>query len=80
MKKAFSGGNVKREDMFVISKVWWSDVEDVEAACRLSLEKLGLDYLDMYLVHWPVAQKAVTDEAGETSWERLRMPMHKIWA
>ena len=29
---------VKREDLFVISKVWWDEVEDVEAACRKSLQ------------------------------------------
>ena len=33
---------VKREDLFVITKVWIDEVEDVEAACKRSLERLGL--------------------------------------
>ena len=60
---------VKREDMFVVSKVWHSDVEDVEAACQLSLKKLGLEYLDLYLVHWPVA---LSEKDGK--FERLKVP------
>jgi len=51
--------SVKREDMFIISKVWWDEVEDVEAACKRSLQKLGLEYLDLYLVHWPIALKTI---------------------
>lgn len=45
---------VAREDMFIISKCWINEVEDVAAACQRSLKKLGVDYIDLYLVHWPV--------------------------
>jgi diketogulonate reductase-like aldo/keto reductase len=68
-----------REDLFVVSKVWFDEVEDVEAACRRSLEKLGLDYLDLYLVHWPIAMKEV-EQDGEKQYEKLNLPMYKIWA
>ena len=56
----------KREDLFVISKVWLEEVEDVEAACKRSIEKLKCEYLDLYLVHWPLALKAVpaAEEGG----------------
>ena len=67
---------MKREDLFVISKIWWDEVEDVEAACKRSLSKLGLEYLDLYLIHWPVAMK----DNGDGSFSRLKMPMYKIWA
>jgi len=50
---------VTRDEMYVISKVWWDEVEDVEAACKRSLAKLGLEYLDLYLVHWPLAQEII---------------------
>ena len=33
----------KREDIFVISKIWWDEVEDCEAACKRSLAKLGIE-------------------------------------
>ena len=67
-----------RDDLFVISKVWWDEVEDIEAACRRSLEKLGLQHLDLYLVHWPVAMKPVPGEKDK--FEQIKIPMHKIWA
>ncbi|MFD2446921.1 aldo/keto reductase [Bacillus sp. CGMCC 1.16607] len=50
---------VAREDLFITSKVWNSDLgyESTIAAYETSLTKLGLDYLDLYLIHWPVAGK-----------------------
>lgn len=48
---------IVREDLFVTSKVWNADLgyESTLAAYQTSLDKLGLDYLDLYLIHWPVA-------------------------
>lgn len=48
---------VKREDLFVTTKVWNNAqrMNDVEGAFNRSLERLGLDYVDLYLIHWPVA-------------------------
>ena len=43
----------------MITKVWIDEVEDVEAACRRSLAKLGLEYVDLYLLHWPIAVREV---------------------
>lgn len=50
---------ISREDLFVTSKVWNSDqgYESTLTAYEESLHKLGLDYLDLYLIHWPVAGK-----------------------
>jgi len=50
-------GGVARSELFITSKLWNNKhhPEDVEAACKMSLADLGLDYLDLYLVHWPVA-------------------------
>ncbi|MED4753666.1 aldo/keto reductase [Brevibacillus choshinensis] len=50
---------ITREDLFVTSKVWNADLgyESTLAAYETSLKKLGLDYLDLYLIHWPVEGK-----------------------
>ncbi len=51
--------SVPREEIFVVSKVWNSDqgYDSTLKAFDDSLERLGLDYLDLYLIHWPVAGK-----------------------
>ena len=53
--RAILRGGVKREELWIVSKLW-NDKHgegDVIASCRKSLGNLGLEYLDMYLVHWP---------------------------
>ncbi len=54
-QEAFAEGKVKREDLFIASKVW-NDMHgdgDVLLACAQTLKDLKLDYLDIYYVHWP---------------------------
>lgn len=70
---------VPREELYVISKVWWDEVEDVEAACRRSLERLGIEQLDLYLVHWPFAVRDTGAEDESKRYEKINLPMHKIW-
>jgi len=54
--KAIAETNVPREELFITTKVWNADhgYEAALAAFDVSLKKLGLDYLDMYLIHWPL--------------------------
>ena len=51
--------SVAREELFVVSKVWNSDqgYESTLKAFDDSLKRLGMDYLDLYLIHWPVEGK-----------------------
>uniref|UniRef100_A0ACD5VAI9 Uncharacterized protein n=1 Tax=Avena sativa TaxID=4498 RepID=A0ACD5VAI9_AVESA len=57
LAEAFETGLAKREDLFITTKLWNSDHGHVVEACKDSLKKLRLDYLDLYLIHFPVATK-----------------------
>ena len=57
--RALNTNGIPREAVFVVSKVWNSD-QGYDAAIRAyqdSLDRLEMDYLDLYLVHWPVGGK-----------------------
>ena len=61
--KAIASSSVDRDDIFVTTKLWNDDQRAGADACRqafdLSRKKLGLDVIDLYLVHWPCAGKFV---------------------
>lgn len=58
---AIAKSGIPREELFITSKVWNADqgYEKTLAAFDESLKKLGLDYLDMYLIHWPTPEKGL---------------------
>ncbi|KRF54620.1 glyoxal reductase [Bacillus sp. Soil745] len=59
IREGLKEAGISREDLFVTSKVWNADLgyESTIAAYENSLQKLGLEYLDLYLIHWPVEGK-----------------------
>lgn len=57
--QAIKEAGVPREELFITTKVWNADqgYETTLQAFETSMDKLGLEYLDLYLIHWPVAGK-----------------------
>ena len=94
IKSALAAGLCQREELWVTSKLWntYHKPENVRAACEKTLSDLGLDYLDLYLIHFPIALKFVDfDVRYPPEWffdpdaEAPRMeidpvPLHQTWA
>lgn len=70
IKEKISSGVVKREELFITSKLWSTFLRPdlVEVSLNESLKNLGLEYLDLYLIHWPCALK-VSENSGEYVWD-----------
>jgi D-xylose reductase len=91
--RAIAEGLCSREELWVTSKLWntYHRKEHVEAACRKSLDDLGLDYFDLYLVHFPIALSFVdfqdryppewifNPSAEMPSMQLDRVPLSETW-
>ena len=66
--RGIAQSDIKREDLFVATKLWNDrhGHDTSKAAFEESLEKLGLDYVDLYLIHWPVPKNGLYVDAWET--------------
>jgi len=73
--RAIREAGVKRQDLFLTSKVWNANhgYENSLEAFQRSLENLGTDYLDLYLIHWPKHENVATWKAMETLYREGRV-------
>ncbi len=80
---ALRAGATKREELWITSKLWNDShaPEHVQPALETSLRKLQLDYLDLYLIHWPVAlRKGVALPSGPDDFIPLsKIPLESTW-
>ncbi|KAB2089574.1 hypothetical protein ERO13_A03G059266v2 [Gossypium hirsutum] len=84
LRMAIEDQIIPREDVFLTSKLWSGDHHDPVSALKHTLRNLGMEYIDMYLVHWPIKLKpwacnAVPKEEDfekqldmETTWEGMQ--------
>ena len=73
LRKVLDEGIVKREELFIIGKIWIDDRKDPEAAIKSTLKKLQLDYLDLYLDHWPSGNNYANPDAPK------QIPIFEFW-
>lgn len=72
LQECFEKG-IKREDLFITTKLWIEWVDDPERELKASLEKLQLEYVDLFLIHWMIT---------DVDWENCVVkgpPLHEIW-
>ena len=83
IREAIAAGDVRREDLWVTTKLW-NDMHapsDVQEGLENSLRQLGLDYVDLYLMHWPVAQPkgVVRPKTGDDILPPDACPIEQTW-
>jgi len=79
LSEILASGKVKREDLYIVSKLWASDWHQVDAACAKSLKELRLDYLDLYLVHSSVGVDTAAGLDAKRRKIRPKKPFHILW-
>lgn len=84
IRDAIKDGEVTRRDLFVTSKLWGNchGEKNVEPQLRRTLADLGLEYVDLYLVHWPIPLKPTVyvPEKGGDFMEPSEVPLASTWA
>ncbi|KAL1460815.1 hypothetical protein WDU94_012758 [Cyamophila willieti] len=81
IKEKIAQGDIKREELFVTTKLWITHFkpEMVVEACQNSCKKLGLDYIDLYLIHWPFAIKGKDVDDLSFEGEESNVSLEETW-
>jgi len=83
LQVVLSGGGVQRQQLWITSKLWndCHSPEEVRPALERSLKALGLEELDLYLIHWPVAQRrgVLMPQRAEELIPLEQLPLSDTW-
>lgn len=73
--KAIKDANVNRGDLFIQSKLWIDEMgyDNARAAIERSIKRLQMDYLDVYLIHWP----RQSSDSSIDEWKKLQLETYK---
>ena len=86
--RAMKDANIQRGDMFIVSKLWSTSHsrEHVKESCLKTLKDLQIDYLDLYLVHWPLAfehpsksGKGFFPKDSQGNMQLAKVPLQETW-
>jgi alcohol dehydrogenase (NADP+) len=84
LRDAIRDGEVTREQLWITSKLWCNSHgrKNVEPALKKTLQDLRLEYLDLYLIHWPIALQPTSILPGSAADFVLpsEAPIHETWA
>jgi len=84
LKGALAAGNVRRQELWITSKLWndCHEPTEVRPALERTLEDLGLEQLDLYLMHWPVAQRrgVAMPSSPADQYGLDQVPLAETWA
>jgi D-xylose reductase len=93
VRAALASGACRREELWITSKLWntYHRAEHVRPACERTLHDLGIDYLDLYLIHFPIALEYVAPEVryppewlfcpldAEPAMKPVKVPIADTW-
>ena len=84
LRDAIHDGDVTRKDLWITSKLWSNahGRENVAPALQKTLTDLGLEYVDLYMVHWPIALRSTAVLPGSAAdfLPLSEAPLHETWA
>eukprot|EP00347_Sterkiella_histriomuscorum_P013725 403363606 len=69
LQEIFAEGQISRKDLHITTKIWPNQFGDLEQALKTSIKKLQLEYVDLYLIHWP---SSFFDDDH-------KVPLHVLW-
>jgi len=72
IKEVLSQGKISREEIFLTTKIWNNEKDDVEKSLRAALSRLQMDYVDLYLIHWPMGYY-------DNDNNLILKPLYKTW-